>query len=187
MFNNKKQFKIDCRVINIQFEYENFKGKEKYIIASKLSEDEIRMIYPEEAKRYSPFVKVDLEFCEIRQQFKSNDEKHNQRLTKSIEICRYGDSGNELSHIYPQLCVKDFTLDMVDEEEKQTEIRLLYEALETLTPLQKERVILYFFHGVSKKEIAELSNSSPSSIRDSLDLGIKKIKKYFETYRQIGL
>lgn len=178
---------IDCKVLDIHFEYENFKGNEKYIIASKLSEDEIRMIYPEEAKRYSPFIKVGLEFCEIRNQFKSNDKKHNQRLTKNIGMCRYDDNGNELPHIYPQLCVRDFTLDMVDEEERQTETKLLYEALETLTPLQKERVILYFFRGVSKKEIAKLSNSSLSSVRDSLDLGIKKLKSFFDTYRQIDI
>lgn len=84
------------------------------------------MLYPEQAKRYSPFVKVDWGFYVIRKEFKSNDNKHRQRRTKNNEICRLDDGEIELSHIYPQLCVRDFSLDMINEEEKQSEINLLY-------------------------------------------------------------
>lgn len=63
----EEQFNKDCKVINIRYdEYEGFSGKERYIIASRLTEKEIWNKYPKQAKLYAPFVKVDLSFIEVR-------------------------------------------------------------------------------------------------------------------------
>ena len=71
----EEQFNKDCKIINIRYEYEGFSGKERYIIASCLTEKEIWNKYPKQAKLYAPFVRVDLSFIEVRQKYINNEDK----------------------------------------------------------------------------------------------------------------
>lgn len=55
--NNKKgRDDKKYKVINLKYEYEGYEGNEKWAIISELSEKELFRLYPDEMRRYSPFV-----------------------------------------------------------------------------------------------------------------------------------
>lgn len=57
------------------------------------------------------------------------------------------------------------------------EVQLLYQALDQLPSLQKEALILFEISGYNIKEIAEIQNSSISSIKARLARGRQKLGK----------
>lgn len=60
---------------------------------------------------------------------------------------------------------------------RMIEIQRLREAVRTLTPSQRERVQLYFFEGLTYRQIAEKQGISDYAVRCSIMGAIKKIKK----------
>ena len=55
----------------------------------------------------------------------------------------------------------------------------LDEALKTLTDVQRKRVYLYYYKGLSEREIAAIEGVSYKQVRKSLVQAQKKLKKYF--------
>ncbi|WP_081846568.1 sigma factor-like helix-turn-helix DNA-binding protein [Butyrivibrio sp. AE3004] len=52
--------------------------------------------------------------------------------------------------------------------------------MDKLPPAQKRRCILYFYHGLSEKEIAKAEGVSQQMVSLSLDGALKKLKKYLK-------
>ena len=68
--------------------------------------------------------------------------------------------------------------DQMDIEAPELGIRLiLSEGLSVCTPLQRERIQKYYIEGMSLSEIAEGKNIS--TVQQSIDAGIKKMKNFF--------
>lgn len=53
----------------------------------------------------------------------------------------------------------------------------LYSAMDKLTAIQKQRVYLYYFRGLTYREIAALEGVRQSSIGHSLQLALKRLHK----------
>ena len=66
-----------------------------------------------------------------------------------------------------------------DEVIRQMDIEILRRAIDTLTELQKKRLYLYFFEGMSFRQIGKKLGVSDMAIRYSIEVSIKKIKKFF--------
>lgn len=62
---------------------------------------------------------------------------------------------------------------------RRMELETLQEAMQSLTQIQKERLHLYFFHGLTFRQIAQKTGVSDKSVRESIEASLKKIKKYF--------
>jgi RNA polymerase sigma-70 factor (ECF subfamily) len=62
--------------------------------------------------------------------------------------------------------------------EEKIQYELLYEALNFVSDVQKRRIKMYYFNEMTLKEIAQKENCSVMSIKDSIDSGIKKLKKF---------
>ncbi len=58
--------------------------------------------------------------------------------------------------------------------------RILYEALQTLTQVKREVLVLQYFGGLSQKEIAAVLHISPENVRVQSLRGKREIKKYME-------
>ncbi|MCL2776106.1 MAG: hypothetical protein FWD71_22600 [Oscillospiraceae bacterium] len=52
-------------------------------------------------------------------------------------------------------------------------------ALKTCTPVQQRRFKLYYFQDYTYEKIARLENCDYSSVKESINATVKKIKKYF--------
>lgn len=61
----------------------------------------------------------------------------------------------------------------------QMELETLQEAVQSLTEVQRERLHLYFFEGLTFRQIAEKTGISDMSVRESVEASLKKIKKFF--------
>lgn len=56
----------------------------------------------------------------------------------------------------------------------------LYKAISRLPDIQKRRLVLYYFVGLTYEQIAELENCSFQSIAKSINTAEKKLKKFLE-------
>ncbi len=61
----------------------------------------------------------------------------------------------------------------------QMDLEILQKAVQSLTQVQKERLHLYFFEGMTFRQIAEKTGISDMSVRESVEASLKKIKKFF--------
>ena len=85
------------------------------------------------------------------------------------------------------------TLELADETVNQTEClimdndyaRLLNEAIETLSPRQKDVFQLSRVQGLSYREIAELLQISPNMVQEHASIALHKIKKYLTQHADI--
>lgn len=64
-------------------------------------------------------------------------------------------------------------------EQKQMN-ELLYKGLASLPEKQRQRIYAHFFMGMSKSDIAKAEGTDASSVRKSINRGLRQLKKYFE-------
>lgn len=62
---------------------------------------------------------------------------------------------------------------------RQMELETLQKAMQSLTEVQRERLHLYFFEGLTYRQIAEKKGIGEKNVRESITGAIKKIKKFF--------
>ena len=63
---------------------------------------------------------------------------------------------------------------------RQMELEILQKAMQSLTEVQRERLHLYFFEGLTYRQIAEKKGIGEKNVRESITGAIKKIKKFFD-------
>ena len=173
----EEQFKKDCTVIDLKYEYEGYIGTERYLIVSHLSEKEILEVYPEQANKYSPFVKVEASFMSVRQAYIQNEDKFRKRARRTQDIF---DFDERTAMFHRELICQGFGVAEEDEELSQHKLeteKLLYQALKVLTKRQKKRLYGYFFLQLSTREIAKKEKVSHQAIEQSIEASIKKLRK----------
>ena len=63
---------------------------------------------------------------------------------------------------------------------RQMELETLQKAMQSLTEVQRERLHLYFFSGLTFRQIGKKLGVSDMSVRESIESALKKIKKFFD-------
>ena len=63
---------------------------------------------------------------------------------------------------------------------RQMELETLQKAMQSLTEVQRERLHLYFFEGLTYRQVAEKKGIGEKNVRESITGAIKKIKKFFD-------
>lgn len=94
----------------------------------------------------------------------------------------------DLRHVTVTGYVEGNTEDIMMDSEKTLEeqvigkmdLELLQIAMQSLTDIQKERLHLYFFKGLTTREIAEKYKVSQHVIWKSLQGAINKLKKFYD-------
>lgn len=61
-----EQFKYECKVINLSYEYPGYTGKEKWAIITDLTEKELIEKYDEIISSYKPFILLFSLFGSVR-------------------------------------------------------------------------------------------------------------------------
>jgi len=83
----------------------------------------------------------------------------------------------EENSLYKRAVNKEKSIEKI--VEKKIQYELLYNALSNLSLVQKRRITMYYFYEMKLKEIAEKENCSIMSIKDSIDIGIRNLKKFY--------
>ena len=84
------------------------------------------------------------------------------RRDRRYGLCSFDDS------------IADFAFDNESEDEL---IDALYKVMETLTEVQKRRIILHYFKKKTYEEIAKIEGTNKAAIQQSIDLALKKFEK----------
>lgn len=64
--------------------------------------------------------------------------------------------------------------------EQQQTAESLYKVLAMLPKKQRNRIYAHYFLGMSKADIAKAEGTDASSVRKSINRGLRQLKKYFE-------
>lgn len=167
----KEEFQNECKVINLRYEYEGYIGKEQWAIISVLTEKEILERYSEFIGDYIPFLTLSPAFGEIRDDFRRNEKKHHMRSVRSVDAFGYEDERTEQHHT-------ELIADTLEDSflKSETEKDLL-EAIGKLKPIQRERLIKYYFQGKNASQIAKEEGVSSQAVDKSLVAAIENLKK----------
>ena len=97
----------------------------------------------------------------------------------------------EIKRHYEQNEVTEITLNKraFDKPEDVDEIVIkniysekLEQAMKTLTKEQRRRILLYYDYQLTMEEIAKIEGCAKQSVQESIEWGIKKLKKFFEKF-----
>lgn len=168
----KQRFQEECKVINMKYEYNGYAGNEQWAIISELTEDEILEKYRPFVEEYIPFILLTPAFGEVRDEFRRNEKKFQMRAARSHDIFHFEDGEMELYH--PELICDDFEKQFFKSEEEKA----LRNAIAQLKPIQKERLIKYYFEGKSTRQIAKEEGVSHQTVSDSLSFALENLKKF---------
>ena len=109
-------------------------------------------------------------------------------LTETFRKKAHAQEMRDLRHItregYTEGETEDLAFDSGESLEdmviRQMELETLQKAMQSLTEVQRERLHLYFFEGLTYRQIAEKKGIGEKNVRESTTGAIKKIKKYFD-------
>lgn len=164
------EFKTVCSFEKCEVEYPEWTGKEKYIIFSKLSRGDLDKQFPEITAYMSPYILIDASVSETLVEYKRNEDKHHWRAVHRESGFGF-DENTELSH--PELVINSM------EEEIMLRI-LVDQAMSQLTDVQRRRIQLRYFEGLTYAQIAKLEHTSDPAILKSVIAALEKMKKFLE-------
>lgn len=171
----KKSFKQECKIINLELEYEGYVGKERYAIITDLSEDELYARYAAEIECYKPFVILTRAMGLAMRSFQRNEEKYQKRCARGeINItCNVEDEAliNGLSVEDDQDVRAEIASEFI---EKLRINEVSHQALMTLSELQRNYLIQHFVYEKSYREIARDEGKNKETIRELCESGLAK-------------
>lgn len=142
-----EQFKYECKVINLSYEYPGYTGKEKWAIITDLTEKELIEKYDEIISSYKPFILLFSLFGSVRADYIRNEDKFSKRAKRSISIF---DFSEETEEHHTEIASNELEEEAISNEmAKQVQA-----AIAQLKPIQRERLIKYFFEGKTLLQIA---------------------------------
>ncbi len=179
-----EEFKSECKVINLKYEYEGYIGEEQWAIVSELTEKELLEKYPDIVSRYMPFVLLSVEQGKAVYEYRRNESKFYKRSLNNEDAFGYDDELTGVFH--SEVVVPSFVEQQITEEYEenryQLKMKLLDKALSSLTEKQYKYLIARYVASKSAREIAKEEGVSHQAIEKHLNTAIKKVKKIFEGF-----
>ncbi len=179
-----EEFKSECRVINLKYEYEGYIGEEQWAIVSELTEKELLEKYPDIVSHYIPFVLLSVEQGKAVYEYRRNESKFYKRSLNNEDAFGYDDELTGVFH--SEVVVPSFVEQQITEEYEenryQLKMKLLDKALSSLTEKQYKYLIARYVANKSAREIAKEEGVSHQAIEKHLNTAIKKVKKIFEGF-----
>ena len=168
-------FKEKCKVINLKYEYGKFSGKERYAIITDLTEDELNSLFPNEIKRYKPFIILTREMGSVMKEHVFNEKKHAMRYARG-DLYLGGDIGRVEDELH------DFSVDneevyrvlCYEEKPELTADEISRIALKSLTPIQRDYLIRNLVNKESIRAIARNDGKRFETVWDTFTLGKKR-------------
>lgn len=140
-------------------------GKERYIITSELSEEQILVKYPEIMEQLSPYILLSTEYADVFQESRRNSDKYKKRQKRTFSLA-------DIDEISDRAEIAS-ARDMEAVEQKL----LIEEALSLCTAKERQRIAKFYYEGVPLTHI-EKGVTIPS-ITESIKSGLKKIQKKY--------
>ena len=157
-----KEFKKDCKIIDLQKEYPQCQGMVKYAVISRLTEDELVQRYGQVFVQYQPYFVLSNDIGDVFHEYWKNEKKYYMRYIRNTD----GES-------YPEGETEQYISELNDNfSEEWILSEYVKSLLETLTPLEQERLIKRFYQERTLQDIADDYGCSARAI--------KKLKEFSE-------
>ena len=109
-------------------------------------------------------------------------------LTETFRKEAHAQEMRDLRHVTREGYTEGETEDLIFESSepledmviRQIELQTIHKAMQSLTEVHRERLHLYFFSGLTFRQIGEKLGVSDMSVRESIEASLKKIKKFFD-------
>ena len=174
----EKNFDQICKVIKIQEEYPHYTGSEKWLIMSDLSEEEMILRFPEKMELYFPYLILTNEMGEVIKTFQRNERKHQRRAERRADAFGYGDGMTEVNH--HETWNKSGEMVFFEQIGLKERTEELTKALQLLTKVQRERILMYYCMKMTESDIAIAVNAGRTSVQESIITGMKKLRKFYQ-------
>ena len=163
------QFKREYKHFVLDEEYPGWTGNEVYGIITGKSEIELLRDYPSIMKALVPYIVLNLEYGQVRNDSLNSDRRHSRHKEKSESM--FG-ADDELETHHVETAVPDISDPVINRI-------ILEKAFSCLTVIQKSRVWKYFYLEMSYQQIAqsEGGNVDPKTVWESIHAALKKMKK----------
>jgi hypothetical protein len=182
--NKKGKDNKKYKVINLKYEYEGYEGSEKWAIISELSKEELFGLYPDEMRRYSPFVLLSVEQGKVISDFKANEDKYRKRSINNEDYFGYSEGLTE--NLHTETVVPDFVERQENEEyckmREELKQQLFNKALESLTEKQRKYLLMRCLENKSAREIGKEESVAHQIIDRHVNAAIRKFEKIFEEF-----
>ena len=136
-----------------------------------MTEEEIWIKYPDVIRKYNPHILLSISQGDVIRKYQRNEAKHRMRMMRCGHAFDINDGEFEEHH--PEFAVVE---DVVEQLYLQEEKQRIRKAIETLTDIQKRRILAYFFDGKTSREIAAEEGVNYSKVEKSINLALKKLK-----------
>ena len=163
-------FKNICSFYECKAQYPGWTGVEKYIVISCLTREEINSMFPEIVKIISPYILLTRNAERVFLDYKQNGAKYHWRAV-NVESGLGFDEETEYHN--SSLINDNFETDLIRKH-------VIQEIMSKLTDVQRRRISMRFFEGLSLSEIAEVEHTSIPAIAKSISSALAKIKKMYE-------
>lgn len=180
----KELFAKDCKLINLKYEYTGYIGQEKWAIVSELSEQELFEKYPDEVKKYIPFVLLSVEQGKAIQAYNRNEDKYRKRQNNNSDAFGYDDGTTENMH--SEVSVPDFIeqqeMDDYYNQRAEEKMRLFVTAMASLTEKQHKYLVMRYVDGISARDIAKAEGVAHQVVDRHILVAKKKVEKIFGNF-----
>ena len=138
------------------------------------AEEELWVKYPDVIRRYTPFILLSMAQGEVITEYQNYEARERMRRLLFGHAFDINDGEFEVHH--PELAVDT---DPIEEIMLKDNIKRLREVLCYLSETQKRRVFKYFFYNKTLEKIADEEGVDFTSVRESVNSAIKKLRKFF--------
>ena len=176
-YTNKYDFEQDFKVINLEMEYEGYKGDIRYAIITDLSEEELEGRYGELISKYKPYVILTREMGAAMTELEQNENKHEMRRLRNNFLF---DNTKDFDSVVKLLSVDDALTQKIEELEREQFRKRVRTAFEALTPLQRTYIVRHYLNGETQKEIAADEGKNRAVVCRIIKSGRKRFIKTFE-------
>ena len=171
--NISRENEKECYVMDLRIEYGAGKvGQEDYAIITDMSETELKAAYGDELHQYESYVVMTMEMGEAIFEYNRNEWKNEKRQHKYGS--EYSISEPDFDEHHPECAEEPDYLSYLAESEEYVP---LYEAINSLSPLQKNRIKKYFFELKTTQQISDEENVSKTAVYKSILFSLEKLKE----------
>lgn len=146
------------------------KSKNNPYLLSNIEEMEIYMVSFKDSKGKNQNIEISKELYDIFDRFELDDLSEMNEYDNHIEHSEVYDNNLNERAMYKPISVEEIVENNIINEEIKT-------AIDELSDVQKRRIKMYYFEGLTQQEIANKEGTSLRAVQYTLNSAINKLKK----------
>ena len=180
--------RMQYQAINLVAEYGTRLNGCKYAITSKYPQWKMEKRFGKSLDRFRPYIFLTRKEYEPIRESQNNDSKFRMRGINCHDPYGYTGELTEILHDCQIICadpepdVLTKLVEACDDARYEGLKASLREALNELTEIQRNRIMLYYGEGKTYRQIAALEGTNESAIRKSVAKAEKNIREYFKKH-----